>query len=96
MAKGIEFYIPKNFRNTFVRAGQPQPGKVIEFCSQSKKSGPTRPAGGVLRWLLAGAESNRAVGSESSSHPGSLREETRYVGNNNVHWRRATGSQRSP
>jgi hypothetical protein len=48
MAKVIEFYIP----NTFVRAGQPQPGKVIEFCSQSNKSGPPRPDGGVLGWLL--------------------------------------------
>jgi hypothetical protein len=70
MAKVIEFYVPKNFRNTFVRAGQPQPGKVIELCSQSKQSDPTRPAGGVLGWLLAETESNPAVGSESSSHPG--------------------------
>jgi hypothetical protein len=70
MAKVIEFYIPKSFRNTFVRAGQPQPGKVIEFCSQAKKSGPTRPAGGDLGLLPAATESNHAVGSESSSHPG--------------------------
>jgi hypothetical protein len=70
MAKVIEFYTPKNFRNRFVRAGQPQPGTAIEFCSQSKKSGATRPAGGVLRWLLAEAESNHVVESESSSHPG--------------------------
>ena len=45
MAKVIEFYVPKNFRNAFVRAGQPQPGTVIEFSSQAKKSVPTRPAG---------------------------------------------------
>jgi hypothetical protein len=70
MVKVIEFHIPKNFRNTFVRASQPQPGKVIEFCSQSKESGPTRPAGGVLGWLLVETKSNHAVGSESSSHPG--------------------------
>jgi hypothetical protein len=70
MAKVIEFYIPKNFRNMFVRAGQPQPGKVIKFCSQSKKSGPTRPVGGVLGWLLEGTDPNHAVGTESSSHPG--------------------------
>jgi hypothetical protein len=31
-----------------VRAGQPQPGTVIEFSSQAKKSVPTRPTGGVL------------------------------------------------
>jgi hypothetical protein len=54
MAKVIEFYIRKNFRNKRVLGGQPQPGKVIEFCPQSKKSGPSQPAGGVLGWLLAG------------------------------------------
>jgi len=70
MAKVIEFYLPKNFRNTRVFGGQPQPGKVIEFCPQSKKSGPSRPTGGVLGWLLAGTESNHAVGSEPPSHPG--------------------------
>jgi hypothetical protein len=70
MAKVIEFYVPKNFRNTLVGAGQPQPGKVIKFCSQSEKSGPTRPAGGVLGWLLAGTESDHDVGAVSSSHPG--------------------------
>ena len=69
MAKVIEFYVPKNFRNAFVRAGQPEPGTVIEFSSQAKKSVPTRPAGGVLRWLRAATESNHVVGSESSSHP---------------------------
>jgi hypothetical protein len=69
MAKVIEFYVPKNFWNAFVRAGQPQPGTVIEFSSQGKKSLPTRPAGGVLGWLLAATESNHTVGSESSSHP---------------------------
>jgi hypothetical protein len=47
MAKVIEFYVPKNFRNPFVRAAQPQPGKLIEFCSQAQKSVRTRPAGGV-------------------------------------------------
>ena len=70
MAKVIEFYVPKNFRNAFVRAGQSQPGTVIEFSSQAKKSVPTGPAGGVLGWLLVPTESNHAVGSESSSHPG--------------------------
>ena len=64
MAKVIEFYVPKNFRNAFVRPAQPQPGKLVEFCSQAKKSVPTRPAGGVLAWLLEATEPNRAVGSE--------------------------------
>jgi hypothetical protein len=62
MTKVIEFYVPKHFRNSFVRAAQP--GKVIEFCSQAKKSVPTRPAGGVLGWLLEATEPNRAVASE--------------------------------
>jgi hypothetical protein len=70
MAKVIEFYVPKNFQNAFVRAGQPEPGTVIEFSSQAKKSVPTRPTGGVLGWLLAATESSHVVGSESSSHPG--------------------------
>ena len=69
MAKVIESYVPKNFRNAFVRAGRPQPGTVIEFSSQAKKSVPTRPAGGVPGWLLAATESRHTVGSESSSHP---------------------------
>jgi len=64
MRKVIEFYVPKHFRNSFVRAAQPQPGKVIEFCSQAKKSVPTRPAGEGLGWLLAATETNHAVGSE--------------------------------
>jgi hypothetical protein len=64
MAKVIEFYVPKNFRNAFVRPAQPQPGKLIEFCSQAKKSVRTPPAGGVLAWLLEATEPNRAVGGE--------------------------------
>jgi hypothetical protein len=62
MAKVIEFYVPENFRTSFVRAAQP--GKVIEFCSEAKKSVPTRPAGEVLGWLLAVTESDLAVGIE--------------------------------
>ena len=64
MAKVIEFYVPKNFRNPFVRATQPQPGKLIEFCSEAKKSVPPRAAGGVPGWLLAATESDLAVGIE--------------------------------
>jgi hypothetical protein len=64
MAKVIEFYVPKNFRNAFVRAAQPQPGKLIEFCSRAKTSVSTRPVGGVLGWLPAATDSNHAIGSE--------------------------------
>ena len=36
MAKVIEFYVPKNFRKPM--RTQPQPGKIIEFCSRTKRS----------------------------------------------------------
>jgi hypothetical protein len=64
MAKVIEFYIPKSFRNSFAHGAQPKRGKVIGFSSHAKKSVPTRPAGEVLGWLLALAESDLAVGTE--------------------------------
>src|SRR5260370_38667163 len=67
MAKVIEFYIPKSFRNPFVRPAQLQPGKLIDFSSQAKKSLPTRPAGEVLGWLLMETESAVAIGSEWAS-----------------------------
>jgi hypothetical protein len=38
MAKVIEFYIPKNFRKPLKWAPQLQLGRVIEFCSLTKKS----------------------------------------------------------
>ncbi len=38
MAKVIEFYIPKDSRNPFSTAAQPQLGKIIGFCSQTKRS----------------------------------------------------------
>ena len=38
MAKVIEFYTPKNFRKPLRWTPQPQHGKVIEFCMQTKKS----------------------------------------------------------
>ena len=53
MAKVIQFYVPKNFRIPFVRRAKPQPGKLFEFCSQPKKSVPTRTEAGILAWLLA-------------------------------------------
>ena len=38
MAKVIEFYIPKNFRKSLRTVGQPQLGKIIEFCLHTKRS----------------------------------------------------------
>jgi hypothetical protein len=38
MAKVIEFYVPRNFRKPLKWAPQLQLGRVIEFCSLSKKS----------------------------------------------------------
>jgi hypothetical protein len=38
MAKVIEFYLPKNFRKPSRTVAQPQLGKVIEFCAQTKRS----------------------------------------------------------
>jgi len=38
MAKVIEFSVPKNFRRPLKWAPQMQCAKVIEFCSQTKKS----------------------------------------------------------
>ena len=52
MAKVIEFYVPKSFRHALVRAAEPQPGKLIEFCSRAKLSVSTPPVGGVPGWFL--------------------------------------------
>jgi len=38
MAKVIEFYVLKNFRKPQRAAAQPQLGKIIEFCPQTKRS----------------------------------------------------------
>jgi len=38
MAKVIEFYIPKNFRKPLRTVAQPQLGRIIEFCPQTKRS----------------------------------------------------------
>jgi hypothetical protein len=38
MAKVIEFYIPKNFQKPLRTAAQPQLGKILEFCPQTKRS----------------------------------------------------------
>ncbi len=64
MATVIEFYVPKSFQNAFVRAGQPQPGKVIEFCSWAKEPASIPPSGGVVAWLLSGTVSSPAAGSK--------------------------------
>lgn len=58
MAKVIKFYVPKSLRKA-LRVAQPDPGKVLEFCSSPKPSVPARPAGGVIEWLLGPEESNR-------------------------------------
>jgi len=64
MAKVIEFYAPKNSRSSLVPACPPQPGRLIGFSSQAKKSVQTRPARGVLAWLLETTEPNRVVRSD--------------------------------
>jgi hypothetical protein len=38
MAKVVEFYIPTNFRKPLRTSAQPQLGKIIAFCSQTKRS----------------------------------------------------------
>jgi hypothetical protein len=38
MAKVIEFYMPKNFRKPLRTVAQPQLGKIIEFCPQTRRS----------------------------------------------------------
>ena len=38
MAKVIEFYMPKNFQKPLRTVAQPQLGKIIEFCPQTKRS----------------------------------------------------------
>lgn len=38
MAKVIEFYVPKNFRKPLKWAPTLHYGKIIEFCSPTKKS----------------------------------------------------------
>jgi hypothetical protein len=38
MAKVIEFYVPKNFLKPLKYAPAPHCGKIIEFCSSTKKS----------------------------------------------------------
>jgi hypothetical protein len=38
MAKVIEFYIPTRFRRPVKGSQQAQSGKLIEFCSQTRKS----------------------------------------------------------
>ena len=38
MAKVIEFYTPKNFRKSLKWVPEPQRGKILEFCPQTKKS----------------------------------------------------------
>ena len=46
------------------RARQPQPGKVIEFCSWVKEPASIPPSGGVVAWLPSGTVSSPAAGSK--------------------------------
>jgi hypothetical protein len=38
MAKVIEFYVPKHFKKPVQGAPQAQSARIIEFCSQTRKS----------------------------------------------------------
>jgi hypothetical protein len=38
MAKVIEFYVLKSLRKPLKWVPQPQCGKIVEFCTQTKKS----------------------------------------------------------
>jgi hypothetical protein len=66
MEKPIEFYIPKRFRQAFVRADQAQAGKVIEFCPGRKAQASIRPSGGFIAWSLSGTASSPAADNESA------------------------------
>ena len=61
MAKVIEFYVPKSFRSPLMCGTPLQPGKVIEFRSQTTKPGPARSTGWALGWLREANASNPAV-----------------------------------
>ena len=65
MAKVIEFYVPQRFRNSLVRSGRRQPGKVIEFCSPARKSARTQLSGEVIDWLLVTKKSSHAVSGDT-------------------------------
>jgi len=64
--KPIEFYIPKRFRQAFLRADQAQAGKVIEFCPGRKAQASIPPSGGVIAWSLSGTVSSPAADNESA------------------------------
>jgi hypothetical protein len=61
MAKVIEFYIPKSFRRPLMCGAPMEPGKVIEFRSQTTKPIPARSTGWTFGWLHEANASNCAV-----------------------------------
>ena len=46
MAKVIEFYVPKNFRNVFVRAGQPNRERLSSFLRRQRSQTRLDPLAG--------------------------------------------------
>jgi hypothetical protein len=64
MAKVIEFYVPERFQKVFACGDQPQPGRVIEFCSGVKPQASTPPSGGAIARRIPGTVSNPAAGGE--------------------------------
>jgi hypothetical protein len=65
MARVIEFYIPKGFREPLKSARQRQRGKVLEFCSPKNESGERSP---FIIWKLAGAWKRDTVRNEERSN----------------------------
>jgi hypothetical protein len=56
MAEVIKFYVPKSFRKPLSGTDQLQTGKVIEFCSEKKRTATVGPPGRAF-WLAS--RSNR-------------------------------------
>jgi len=59
MAKVIEFYIPTNFQKSATWTPQQRRRKVIEFCSQTKKS--ARLGGDRRGGMVPGGTSTQIV-----------------------------------
>jgi len=64
MARVIEFYIPKGFREPLKSARQRQRGKVLEFCAPKNKSAERSP---FIIWKLAGSRKRDTVRNEERS-----------------------------
>jgi hypothetical protein len=52
MAEVIMFYVPKSFREPLCRTDQLQTGKVIDFCSEKKRTATVGPTGWAF-WLAS-------------------------------------------